>query len=103
MRAIWGLGLAFMLAGPALAEDCAEGQDGCGGFDRFMGELLNRVDPWFRDLGAMLGDLSGWHAPEVLPNGDILIRRRRPEDAPAEDQPEDQESGSSSTTEPLEL
>ena len=54
MRAIWGLGLAFMLAGPALAEDCAEGQDGCGGFDRFMGELLNRVDPWFRDLGELL-------------------------------------------------
>lgn len=87
------LAVALLLAGPAQAQECPEGQEGCRGFDRLLGDLLTRVDPWFRDLGALLGDLSGWHAPEVLPNGDILIRRRRPADAPPEG--EDQDSGSS--------
>lgn len=78
------LALALVLAGPAQAQSrCAEGEE-CGVMDR-LGELLNRLDPWFSDLAEMLGDLSGWHAPEILPNGDILIRRRQPteEDAQA--------------------
>lgn len=50
--------------------------------------LRDEIDPALRELdglraeleGALagLGDLSGYHPPEVLPNGDILIRRRRP-------------------------
>lgn len=66
------------LASPAAA------QSGLG--DRLgslMGEVLREVDPWLADLMDKLGDLTGWHAPEILPNGDILIRRR----PPAEDQP----------------
>ncbi|MFN4099123.1 MAG: hypothetical protein ACK4GT_05050 [Pararhodobacter sp.] len=39
-------------------------------------DMLGAVNPWVSDLVEKLGDLSGWHAPEVLPNGDILIRRR---------------------------
>ena len=41
--------------------------------------LLERLE---RDLGAALEGLDGladaYHPPEVLPNGDILIRRREP-------------------------
>lgn len=89
------LALALVMALPASAQqDCPQG--GCdSALDRLMGDLMARIDPWFRDLGALLGDLSGWHAPEVLPNGDILIRRRAPETAP-EAPPEaggDQDSG----------
>ena len=50
--------------------------------------LGQRIDPTLRDLGEMLGDLSGWEAPEVLPNGDILIRRRPPAEAPPDQAPE---------------
>jgi hypothetical protein len=41
-------------------------------FDRFFG----RLDPSLDALGTWLGDLGGYHPPEILPNGDILIRRR---------------------------
>jgi hypothetical protein len=84
--------LSLALSAPAQAQQtCVEGED-CGVMDR-LGQLLNRLDPWFADLAEMLGDLSGWHAPEILPNGDILIRRRQP----AED--ENREP----VTEPMEL
>lgn len=112
--AIWlGAALALVLAlpGAVAAQDC-EG-DACGSpfdrfLDRFSGEMWGLVDPWLNDLGALLGDLSGWHAPEVLPNGDILIRRRRPEAQPPEDDGSDGGSGGDSdgeapVTEPLEL
>ena len=29
---------------------------------------------------AKVGDLSAYHAPEVLPNGDIIIRRKTPQE-----------------------
>jgi hypothetical protein len=53
--------------GPALDE---VGQ----GMERFAGDL----EPVLRDLARLMGDAASYHAPEVLPNGDILIRRRRP-------------------------
>lgn len=49
--------------------------------------LGRRVDPFLRDLADLMGDLSGWEAPEVLPNGDILIRRRPAPPPPRPDQP----------------
>jgi len=61
--------------------------------DRLMGQL----EPGLDALGDMLGDLSGWHAPEVLPNGDILIRRRAQPPAPAP------EEGDEPVTDPFEL
>jgi hypothetical protein len=30
----------------------------------------------------MIGDVRNYHAPEMLPNGDIIIRRRVPAPAP---------------------
>jgi hypothetical protein len=40
--------------------------------------LMERVEPALRDLGAAIDDLNAYQAPEVLPNGDILIRRKTP-------------------------
>ncbi len=82
--------------------------------DRFLRDFLADVEPQLRDfeqglsalepeLQRFLSELRGmtqYHPPEILPNGDILIRRRHPdpadEDAPdtSETDPED---------EPLEL
>lgn len=50
-----------------------------------MGEALADLDqmaedlsPVMEELRAMIGDLSAYHLPEVLPNGDIIIRRKIP-------------------------
>lgn len=40
--------------------------------------LMERVEPALRDLGEAIDDLNAYHAPEILPNGDILIRRKTP-------------------------
>jgi hypothetical protein len=31
-----------------------------------------------RELSAMIGDIGNYHAPEMMPNGDIIIRRKLP-------------------------
>jgi hypothetical protein len=88
--------LTWPVAGQAQTE-CPSFAPGCERLPRLLDELTQelaplldsltaRLDPFMRALTDSLGDLSGWHAPEVLPNGDILIRRRLPPpDAP--DQP----------------
>ncbi|MGY6694726.1 MAG: hypothetical protein ACXIUW_01700 [Roseinatronobacter sp.] len=69
--------------------------------DSFLRGFLAEVEPQLRDLEQgltalepelqrFLSELRGmaqYHAPEFLPNGDILIRRRQPGDAD-EDAPE---------------
>lgn len=71
--------------------------------DRLFGELIGRIDPYLGQLAEMLGDLSGWHAPEVLPNGDILIRRRQPGEAAPEGDGEADDAADDPVLEPLEL
>lgn len=41
-----------------------------------LAEALAALEPLLRDLGALIDDLSRYEAPVILPNGDILIRRR---------------------------
>lgn len=40
--------------------------------------LMAEIGPEFRELLDEVEGLRGYHAPEVLPNGDIIIRRRQP-------------------------
>lgn len=87
--------IPLLLALPAAAQ---EGGGLTDRMDRLFSDLMAEVDPYLADLLDKLGDLTGWHAPEVLPNGDILIRRRAPEDQPSES-----ESGSGTDGEPFEL
>lgn len=101
----WGLAALAVLSvsGPAMAqESCAPECD--TGLRGLVEGLMEQVAPLVdlaEPLGERAGELSGWHAPEVLPNGDILIRRRRPsDDAPAED-PQSEDAGP--VTDPLEL
>jgi len=44
--------------------------------ERLMAEMLPRL----QELGETLGGLTMYELPEILPNGDIIIRRRQ--DAP---------------------
>ncbi|WP_298564989.1 hypothetical protein [uncultured Aliiroseovarius sp.] len=55
------------------------------GFKLLLEGLANEVEPmaenWAKnwaDLVDRMGDMSVYHPPETLPNGDIIIRRRVP-------------------------
>lgn len=42
--------------------------------------FVTEMGPAFRDLMTEVEDWSVYRAPEILPNGDIIIRRREPLD-----------------------
>ncbi len=44
--------------------------------------LQDGLAPYLESLGDAIGALDDYGPPEILPNGDILIPRKRPEDAP---------------------
>lgn len=101
------LALSLLLATPTLAQDDAL-PDAPGAptvqerfealIDRLLGQIEPELDALGETLGEMLGDLRGWHAPEVLPNGDIIIRRRA---QPSEPDPSDE--AAPPVTDPFEL
>lgn len=41
-------------------------------------DLAEEMAPAFAELQELIGDFSNYHMPEVLPNGDIIIRRKIP-------------------------
>jgi hypothetical protein len=70
--------------GPALEEF----QDRAQEMEPALRQFVEEMGPALRGLMDEVGDLSAYHAPEVLPNGDIIIRRKTPQelqDAPAPD------------------
>ena len=49
-----------------------------------MQSFLREMGPALVDLFDQVEDFANYHPPEMLPNGDIIMRRRSPlEDAPA--------------------
>ena len=53
--------------------------------------MLEELEPALRELGPMIKDLegriidlNGYHKPEILPNGDIIIRRKEKLDPPVD-------------------
>lgn len=43
-----------------------------------MARALDEAKPMLDDLMALMGEVQNYHAPEMLPNGDIIIRRKLP-------------------------
>jgi hypothetical protein len=43
-----------------------------------MGKALSEMEPAIRDLMALIDDIRHYHAPEIMPNGDIIIRKKTP-------------------------
>jgi hypothetical protein len=41
---------------------------------------LEALQPKLRELMALVGDFQNYHAPEKLPNGDIIMRRKSEQD-----------------------
>ena len=55
-------------------EDLAEGMR------KLLEGFTDDVAPLMEDLADQLKGLNAYHPPEVLPNGDIIIRRKSPEE-----------------------
>ena len=86
MKQIAPLALCALLAfTPVHAQDTDQNNDlsdGMGllseGTKLLLRGLMREIEPALRDLEGALQDLNAYHAPEILPNGDILIRRKEP-------------------------
>jgi hypothetical protein len=107
MTRIAALAIALTLAVPAAAQQAdTPAEDGWSLMERGAGLLMEGLrnemeptlqemadafagaEPLFRDLVGMMDDLTSYHAPEVLPNGDILIRRKTPAEIAADPSPD---------------
>lgn len=68
-----------LLGGPVRADDIDHGASLLDqGAQLLLKGLLDQVTPALKDLGRQFGDLSDYQLPEILPNGDVLIRRKVP-------------------------
>ncbi|MEM9047320.1 MAG: hypothetical protein AAGC92_01255 [Pseudomonadota bacterium] len=75
---------AALGAGAPLAADQREGstfEDLGRETDRLLRDLMRDLSPTLRALEEQLRALDQYQAPEILPNGDIIIRRKRPNEA----------------------
>lgn len=83
--------LLAVSAGPGLADDDVDqGLDLLGQGSRLLMQgLMDRIEPELKSLAeemgpallqlqGLIGDLGNYHPPEVLPNGDIILRRKQP-------------------------
>ncbi len=76
------LAAAFLIASPVLAEDGSEAPQGrdlmAEALRLFMQGFMAEMEPAIDDLEGFIDNLNAYHPPEVLPNGDIIIRRKTP-------------------------
>jgi hypothetical protein len=89
--------LALPLAAPPAFAQTTETpkEDGLDGFGQFseglrqmLDSLTDELAPLMRQLSEQIDDLSAYEAPEILPNGDIIIRRKPKEPEPETPQAE---------------
>lgn len=55
----------------------------------FMQGFMAEMEPALEDLEGFVDNLNAYHPPEVLPNGDIIIRRKTPLEREMEEQLEE--------------
>ncbi len=89
MKKFLGISFALILgAAPLHAQDennMTEGLSLLQQDTRLLIEgLLQELGPALLELEGHLIDLGAYHVPEILPNGDFIIRRRTPLDPPGE-------------------
>ncbi|MDJ0825536.1 MAG: hypothetical protein QNJ16_08545 [Rhodobacter sp.] len=74
---------ATPLAAQDKDSDLREGMDLLSeGTKLLLRGLMGEIEPALRELEGALRDMHAYHPPEVLPNGDIIIRRKVPLTAP---------------------
>lgn len=96
--------LALPVASPTVAQDTSEDQEGWDllreGGRLLLEEFFDEVEPMLEELGPLLEDLqdlavdlNAYEAPVILPNGDILIRRKPDQPFTPEETPPENEQG----------
>jgi hypothetical protein len=84
MKPIAILALCVAFAAPVSAQDEGGGEMSDGldllseGTRMLLEGLMDELGPALEGLRENLQDLDAYHAPEMLPNGDIIIRRKTP-------------------------
>ena len=64
---------------PMIDDFAAEMEPGLRAFSEEMTPIL-------QSLAALVDDIDAYHAPERLPNGDIILRRKTPQEMEQEQQ-----------------
>ena len=85
------LTLLCLSASPVVAQESPadEGLDLMGeALKLFMRGLMQEMGPALEEMEGLLDNLDAYHPPEVLPNGDIIIRRKQPSEPLAEGETE---------------
>lgn len=49
-----------------------------------MAAALQEAEPMLQELMALVGNINDYNMPELMPNGDILIRKKTPAEIAAE-------------------
>ena len=73
--------IVALAATPAAAQDSQveEGADLLSrGVELLLRGLMDQAGPALRELRDRIDDLDAYYPPEILPNGDIIIRRKTP-------------------------
>ena len=87
LAAVQSLGVAGFGAAPALAQDST--------LEGAQQQAVEGIAKLLQALQLFVKSVPQFEAPEVLPNGDIIIRRIHPENAPAPTPPKDDRDGTS--------
>ncbi len=62
-------------------------------FGPAMQSFFQEMGPALAELAGEIQDWSTYEAPEILPNGDIIIRKKQPEVEPLPAQPDEVPEG----------
>lgn len=86
MRILVVIATLCALSSPAQSQE-GDGQEGIDlmgeALRLFMQGLMQEMEPALEEMEGFFQELDAYHPPEVLPNGDIIIRRKqRPEPLP---------------------
>jgi hypothetical protein len=71
------LALCLMIAAPIVGASAGSLEDDTAQAERLANEALTKM---MRALDLLIGTVPRYAAPEVLPNGDIIIRRLDPQE-----------------------
>jgi hypothetical protein len=77
----WTLLMIILLAAPVGVARADSLQDSTAEAERLAGEALTKI---MRALNLLVDSVPQYAAPEVLPNGDIIIRKLKPENSDEE-------------------
>ena len=87
--------IVLLALSPAAAQEAEDApEEFTRGIEQVLRDLFSEVEPTLRELRDRIDDLNNYEPPEMLPNGDIIIRRKRPlAPSPGPEQPEPDADG----------